>query len=214
MTIQVKICGLKTEAMLDAVLDAGADYVGLVLFRKSPRNVSNAEARRLANHARGRAKIVVLTVDPSDELVRTIAGDIGPDLIQLHGHETVQRVAEVMRSSGLLVLKAIGVATAADVAAARAYHAVTPRILFDAKPPAGHDASLPGGNGLAFDRRALSAWHGGWYMLAGGLTATNVAEAIRLTRAPAVDVSSGVESAPGEKDAGLIRAFVRAAKSA
>lgn len=200
--------------MIDASIDAGADYVGLVLYERSPRNVTPAEALRLARHARGRARVVVLTVDPTDAQIKAIADGIAPDLIQLHGHETVARVAAIGQRAGIPLIKAIGVSSADDVARAGDYLAATSRLMFDAKPAAGGGAALPGGNGLAFDWHALSAWRGGWYMLAGGLTPANVAAAVRLTGAPAVDVSSGVESSPGVKDPALIRDFVAAARSA
>lgn len=218
MSTRVKICGLRSQATLDAALDAGADFVGFVLFPKSPRNVAIADAAALVRHAkaRGGAETVVLLVDPDDALVERVAKDIAPHRIQLHGHETPERTAAVRALSGLPVMKAVAVADAEDVAAARAYLAPERAdiLLFDAKPPR-DPAALPGGNGLAFD------WHilGGAerlapYALAGGLTPENVAAAIRLTSAAIVDVSSGVESRPGEKDPELIRRFLRAAKAA
>jgi len=215
MTVEVKICGLKTEAALDAALAAGADYVGLVFCTKSPRNLDLATARQLAERARGRAKIVVLLVDPNDKQLADVIATVAPDIIQLHGSETPERVAEVAKRFGRPVLKAVKVAIADDALAALAYAGKADRILFDAKAPEGRAGALPGGNGLAFDWQALAGVRGKLdYMLAGGLTPANVGEAIRLTGAKAVDVSSGVESRPGEKDPELIRRFLRAAKTA
>ncbi len=214
MTVEVKICGLKTRPALDAALDAGADYVGLVFYSKSPRNVDLATAATLARAATGRAQSVALVVDADDAALRDIVATVAPDLIQLHGKETPERVAAVKALTRTAVMKVIGVATAADVDGAAAYVEVADRILFDAKPPADRPNALPGGNGIAFDWRILGNWRERWYMLSGGLTPANVAEAIALTHAPAVDVSSGVERVPGEKDPGLIRDFIRAAKAA
>jgi phosphoribosylanthranilate isomerase len=218
MAPHVKICGLRTETALYAALDAGADLVGFVLFPKSPRNVSVEEAAALVRHAqkRGNVKTVVLLVDPDDALVDRVANEIAPDIIQLHGHETPERVAEVRRRGGVEILKAVPVATVDDVAAAKAHLGPdrAAMLLFDAKPSADPDA-LPGGNGLAFDWRILDRNSGlAPFALAGGLTAENVADAIALTGAAIVDVSSGVESRPGEKDPALIHRFLRAAKAA
>jgi phosphoribosylanthranilate isomerase len=215
MNTEVKICGLRSEAALDAALAAGADYVGFVFYERSPRNISPAAARVLANRARGRAKVVVLLVDPDDALLAEVIDAVAPDIVQLHGTETPARVAEIAQRFGLPVMKAVAVAGASDVQAALAYAGDADRILFDAKAPADDAAALPGGNGVAFDWLALAGLEGRIdYMLAGGLNADNVAEAIRATGAPAVDVSSGVESRPGEKDPDLIRRFIHAAKTA
>jgi phosphoribosylanthranilate isomerase len=215
MTIEVKICGLRSDAAVDAALAAGADYVGFVFFSRSPRNISPAAARALADKARGRAKIVALLVDPDDALLGEIVSVVNPDIIQLHGAETPARVDQIARRSGKPVMKAVPVANAADVEAALVYAGKADRILFDAKPLPGEVAALPGGNGIAFDWRALSGLNGRVdFMLAGGLTPENVAAAISLTGARAVDVSSGVESRPGEKDPDLIRRFISAAKTA
>jgi phosphoribosylanthranilate isomerase len=211
MTTKVKICGLKTEAALEAALAGGADYVGLVFFPKSPRNVTPALAKALADKARGRAKIVALAVDPDDALLDTITAAVAPDLIQLHGEETPERVAAIRRRSGVPVMKAVKVETADDARRALAYREAADLILFDARAPA--DSTRPGGNGAPFDWRALLGVKDGMaFMLSGGLTPDNVAEAIRTTGAPIVDVSSGVESSPGEKDPDLIRRFLGAAK--
>ncbi|MDK9695742.1 MAG: phosphoribosylanthranilate isomerase [Siculibacillus sp.] len=214
MALEVKICGLKTEEAVDAALAAGADLLGFVFFPRSPRNVSLDEAVRLAERARGRTKIVALAVDPDDALVEAIAGRLAPDLLQLHGHETPDRVAEIAARGRLAIMKAIPVAEAADLAAVPPYVPHVARILFDAKPPR-TPQSLPGGNGLAFDWRLVRDLDPGRpVMLSGGLDAGNVAEAIAVTGVSAVDVSSGVESAPGIKDPVKIAAFVRNARAA
>jgi phosphoribosylanthranilate isomerase len=219
MTTKVKICGIKTEAALDAALEAGADYVGLVFCEKSPRNLDVATAKALSRraHERSGAQVVALLVDPDDALVDRVAAEVRPDLIQLHGSETPERAADIRRRAGVPVMKALAVGTEDDVARADAYLGPGGRadlILFDAKPPE-DPAALPGGNGLAFDWRILKGVkdrHS--FALAGGLTPENVADAIRLTGASVVDVSSGVERASGEKDPELIRRFLRAAKAA
>ncbi len=214
MTVDVKICGLKTEAALEAALAAGADYVGLVFHEASPRNVDLATARRLADLARGKAKIVALFVDPDDRRLQEVVGTVDPDVIQLHGAESPERVAEIAKRFKRPIIKAVKVASAADAEAALSYRAAD-LILFDAKAPEGRPGALPGGNGIAFDWQVLESVRGKLaYMLAGGLTPLNVGEAIRLTGAKAADVSSGVESRPGEKDAELIRRFLHAAKTA
>ena len=215
MTVEVKICGLKTEAALDAALGSGADYVGLVFCAASPRNLDFETAHRLAERVRGRAKIVTLLVDPDDTLLDLVVAAVAPDIIQLHGSETPQRVAEVSKRLGRPVMKAVKVADADDALGALIYAGKADRILFDAKPVPGGADALPGGNGVRFDWEALAGVRGKLdYMLAGGLTPANVAEAICLTGATAVDVSSGVESRPGEKDPELIRSFLHAAKTA
>jgi phosphoribosylanthranilate isomerase len=213
MPVEVKICGLKTEATMRVALDAGADYVGLVFFDNSPRNVSLETAGVLSDLARGHAKIVVLLVDASDALIDQIMPYVAPDILQLHGTESLARVAEIKRRTGATVMKVIKVETAADAANALQYAGIADLILFDAKAPAG--ALLPGGNGIAFDWHSLDDVKDKVpYMLSGGLNPDNVAEAIRRTGAIRVDVSSGVEMRPGEKDADLIRAFIANAKSA
>lgn len=210
--VRVKICGLRDAAHLRAAAEAGAAYIGLVFFPKSPRHVSIDAARALALEAPfGMAK-VALMVNPTDAELDAVLAEVPLDMIQLHGGETPERVAEVRARAGLPVMKAVGVAEAADLARLPAYEAVADQILVDAKAPKGAD--LPGGNGLSFDWRLIAGreWAKPW-MLAGGLTPDNVAEAIRLTGAAQVDVSSGVETAPGVKDAALIRAFIAAAKA-
>ena len=214
MSVEVKICGLSTPETVDAAVAAGADLIGLVFFPKSPRNVSLEQARELADRARGRAKIVTLVVDADDALLRAIAAGVDPDLIQAHGSETPERIAEIGRITGKPVIKAIRVKDQSDIAAAGEFGAVASLILYDAKAPETLGNALPGGNGHAFDWGLLEGERRPAFMLAGGLTPENVAEAIRVTGAPVVDVSSGVESAPGIKDIGLIRKFIEAAKSA
>jgi phosphoribosylanthranilate isomerase len=209
----VKICGLSTPATLGAALAAGADRVGFIFFPKSPRHVSVDTAARLAEAARGRAVIVALTVDADDETLAAIVAGVRPDMLQLHGRETPDRIAALRARFGRPVVKALGVSTPGDLGPLHAYAAVADEILFDAKPPPG--ALLPGGNGRAFDWRMLAALDLAVpFMLSGGLRPDNVGEAMRVTRAPAVDVSSGVESAPGVKDPDLIAAFVGAARAA
>jgi phosphoribosylanthranilate isomerase len=207
---KVKICGLSTPETMQAALDAGADMIGLVFFAKSPRNVSLEQAAALAAQARGRAKIVALTVDADDALLKAIIHATRPDYIQAHGSETPERVAEITAKSGVPVIKAIKVKETADVASAKAFTDVAAFCLFDAKAP---EDLLPGGNGLSFDWNLLKG-KDGQFMLSGGLNPENVAGAIRLTRAPMVDVSSGVESTPGKKDISLIRSFIARAKAA
>jgi phosphoribosylanthranilate isomerase len=209
----IKICGLSTTPTLDAALDAGADMVGFVFFDKSPRHVALDQAGALARRARGRAHIAALTVDASDEALRTIIAAAAPDYLQLHGRETAERVAEIARLFGRPVIKAIGVGKAEDLSLIADYADVADRLLFDAKAP--KDARLPGGNGVAFDWRLLAGLDlRKPYLLSGGLDAENVAEAIAITGARGVDVSSGVESAPGIKDIAKIGAFIAAARGA
>ena len=207
----VKICGLKTPETLAAALDAGADMVGFVFFPKSPRHIDLTTAETLGRQAAGRALKVALTVDADDTALAAIIAALHPDLLQLHGHETPDRVAAVRARFGLPVMKAIGVATADDLKDVQAFAAVSDRILFDAKAP--KDAAHPGGNGLAFDWSLITGLDLSIpSMVSGGLDPANVAEALRRTGAQGVDVSSGVETAPGQKDPAKITAFVRAAK--
>jgi len=211
MSTKVKICGLKSEAALEAALDGGADYVGLVFFPASPRHVTPQAAKALADKARGRAGIVSLLVDPDDALIDAVVAAVAPDLLQLHGQETPQRAADIRRRWATPIMKAIRVETSQDARAALAYREAVDLILFDARPP--EDSTRPGGNGAPFDWRTLLGVKDQVpFVLSGGLTPDNVAEAIRATAAPAVDVSSGVERRPGEKDPELIRHFLRAAK--
>ena len=209
--VRVKICGLRTEADVAAVAAAGAAYAGFVFFAKSPRNLTIAEARTLALAAPEGLCKVALTVDADDATLDAIVDGVPLDMLQLHGHESPDRVTEVRARYGLPVMKAMGVADEGDLAELIEMSLAADQLLIDAKPPKGAD--LPGGNGLAFDWRLLVGrkWLKPW-MLAGGLTPENVAEAVRLTGARQVDVSSGVESGPGVKDAGRIKAFVEAAQ--
>jgi phosphoribosylanthranilate isomerase len=209
--IRVKICGLRTPADVTAVARAGAAYAGFVFFAKSPRNVTLPEARLAALAAPPGLAKVALTVDADDGTLDAIVEAVPLDMLQLHGHESPDRVAQVRARYRLPVMKAIGLADESDLPAIFAFSTVADQILIDAKPPRGAD--LPGGNGLAFDWRLLAGrrWLRPW-MLAGGLTAENVAEAVRLTGARQVDVSSGVESAPGVKDAARIAVFCNATK--
>ena len=196
----------------EAAVEGGADYIGLVFFEPSPRNVSVDLGRQLAEHARGRSKIVALTVDADDELLSKIAQAIQPDIVQLHGSESIERIAEARRITGARTLKVVKVATAEDAEKALSFTKTADRILFDAKAPS--DSPIPGGNGLRFGWKALEPVNGKIdYMLSGGLDPENVRDAIELTGAFAVDVSSGVETMPGEKDPVRIRAFLEAAKS-
>jgi phosphoribosylanthranilate isomerase len=203
---------LTTPATVEAALAAGADMIGLVFFAKSPRHVTLEAAARLADVARGRSQIVALTVDADDAALDAIMAAAAPDLIQLHGAESPERAAAIRARLGRPVMKALGVAEREDLSAIPAYAAVCDRLLIDAKPPKG--AALPGGNGVPFDWRLLDGFApGAPWMLSGGLTPDNVTQAIALTRAPGVDVSSGVETAPGVKDAEKIASFIRAARA-
>lgn len=215
MNIQVKICGIRTRDTLDAVISAGADYFGLVFFPPSPRNVDIATAGELAEAARGSLRSVALFVNPSDEELARVVAEVAPDMIQLHGSEDAERVSDVRKRFGRPVIKAVKVATVDEVSAGLSMAEVADLVLFDAKPPKGQDGALPGGNGLTFDWRILTGIEQRMpFMLSGGLTPENVACAIALTGASAVDVSSGVERTPGEKDATLIRRFVEQARRA
>jgi phosphoribosylanthranilate isomerase len=213
MSLIVKICGLSTPATLDVALQAGADMVGFVFFPASPRHLDLSRARELGAQARGHAVKVALTVDADDATLDGIIQALRPDLLQLHGKESAMRIRDIKQKFGLPVMKAIGVETAADLAALPDYAATADRLLFDARPP--KDATRPGGLGVPFDWRLLENLTLEIpFMLSGGLTANTIADAMRITRAGGVDVSSSVESAPGVKDAGLIRDFIRAARAA
>ena len=209
----IKICGLSKAVTLDAALEAGADMVGFVFFPASPRHVTLEAARHLGQQVGVRAKKVALTVDAEDDRLASIIAALAPDLLQLHGHETPSRVAEVGGHFGLPVIKAIGLRERADLASIPAFDAVADHLLFDARPPA--NAARPGGLGDTFDWTLLRsiATRRPW-LLAGGLTPDNVEAALRETGAPGLDVSSGVESAPGVKDAGKIARFVARAREA
>ena len=214
MSVEVKICGLKTLDHLEAAIAAGASYYGMVFFARSPRNITHPEATGLSRAGRGRITSVALTVDPADAEIDAIIAAANPDMIQLHGGETPLRTAEIRQRTGRPVIKAISVEREGDTDRAFAYDGAADLILFDAKPPRGMAGALPGGNGLAFDWRLLSPLRGKMrFMLSGGLNAGNVAEAIALSGAAIVDVSSGVETAPGEKNAALILQFVEASRA-
>ncbi|MER9880035.1 phosphoribosylanthranilate isomerase [Mesorhizobium sp. M0118] len=213
MALDIKICGLKTDKALAAALAGGASHVGFIFFAKSPRYVEPAEAGRLREAARGKAKAVAVTVDASEAFLDEIVKKMQPDMLQLHGVETPGRVAEVKARYGLPVMKALPVGEAADLERVKPFIGIADRFLFDAKPPKGSE--LPGGNGLAFDWRVLAGLEAGVdYMLSGGLNAGNIGDALRLANPPGIDVSSGVESAPGIKEPALIEQFFRAAGAA
>jgi len=213
MSLIVKICGLSTPEALDVALDAGADMVGFVFFPPSPRHLEFGVAKPLGAQVRGRAQKVALTVDADDAFLDAVVEAWRPDLLQLHGKESPARVAALKRRFGLPVMKAIAVESKADLSAIAAYETIADRLLFDARAP--REATRPGGLGKSFDWYLLERLDTAVpFMLSGGLDAGNVGEALRITRAPGVDVSSGVERAPGQKDPDKIRAFVRAARLA
>lgn len=209
MTAHAKICGLTTPETLDAALSGGAAFVGAVVFPKSPRHIDPLRAATLFERARGRAKVVAVTVDADDALLTEIALILKPDLIQLHGHETPARAEAVRRLTGAGIIRALPIRVHDDFAAAEAWEPFVDHLMFDAKPPEG--SALPGGVGARFDWALLAdrAFRHPWFV-AGGLTPENVGEAIRISAAPLVDVSSGVETAPGVKDADRISAFLKA----
>jgi phosphoribosylanthranilate isomerase len=212
MSLIVKICGLSTRETLDAALQAGVDMVGFVFFPASPRHIGLNTAHDLGRQARGRALKAALTVDADDATLANMVEALQPDILQLHGKETVARLRDIRQTFGLPVMKAIAVETPVDLAFLPGYAAVADRILFDARAP--RDATRPGGLGTAFDWRVLENLDLKLpFMVSGGLHAGNVAEAVRVSRAGGVDVSSGVERAPGVKDPEMIRAFIRAARA-
>lgn len=213
MTLLVKICGLSTPEALDAALEGGSDLVGFVFFAPSPRNLAPEAARELGARVRVRAAKVALTVDADDALFEAIMETLAPDILQLHGKEPPERVAKLKKRYGRPVMKAIPVETRADLAALERYRGIADRFLFDARAP--REATRPGGLGKPFDWHLLENVEAGPdYLLSGGLDADNVAEALAITGAPGVDVSSGVERRPGEKDPDKILAFIRGAREA
>jgi phosphoribosylanthranilate isomerase len=218
MSLLIKICGLKTEESITAAIEAGANMVGFVFHPKSPRFIPTVLAAGLADAAAGHAKIAALVVDPGDDQLAAINSAISPDLWQFHGQEPYERIRDVRAIHGLPVMKAVGVAEATDLPGVAAYARVSDRILLDAKPP--KEAAYPGGHGKVFDWAILSALSPDLpFLLSGGLTPENVGAAIRTIRAmglklAGVDVSSGVESAPGVKDLGKIKAFIAAVREA
>ena len=212
MSLTIKICGLSTRDTLDAALASGAEMVGFVFFPPSPRHVGLDIARELGRQAKGCAIKVALSVDADDALLGNSIEALQPQILQLHGHESVARIRDIKQKFGLPVMKALAVETTTDLAALPGYAAVCDRILFDAKPP--RDATRPGGLGAPFDWHLLEGLDLKLpFMVSGGLNAGNVAEALRITHAGGVDISSGVESAPGIKDPDMIRAFIRAARA-
>jgi phosphoribosylanthranilate isomerase len=213
-SVRVKICGITSAPALQAAVEAGANYIGLVCYPKSPRHLEMPDAGRIAGEARGRISIVSLLVDPDDETLTRTLSAVRPDLIQLHGGETPARVADIKARFHLPIIKAVRIGHARDVDHANGYTGIADIILFDAKPPEAH-AALPGGTGHSFDWRLIAGWKGRPdFMLSGGLNPDNVQPAINTTGATAVDVSSGVETAPGVKSPELIRRFVFAARNA
>ncbi|RUX01410.1 phosphoribosylanthranilate isomerase [Mesorhizobium sp. M8A.F.Ca.ET.059.01.1.1] len=213
MALDIKICGLKTDQAVAAALAGGASHVGFIFFAKSPRYVEPAEAGRLREAARGKALAVAVTVDANDAFLNEIVEKMRPDMLQLHGSEPPERVAELKARHGLPVMKALPLSEAADLERIKPFVGIADRFLFDAKPPKGSE--LPGGNGVAFDWRILAGLDAGIdYMLSGGLNAANIGDALRLANPPGIDISSGVESAPGVKDPALIEQFFRAVRAA
>lgn len=207
----VKICGLTDPESVDAAIDAGADLIGLVFFPPSPRNLSISNGGALADRARGKTEIVALTVDADDKLIEAIVGEVRPDAIQFHGSEPAERLEATRSRFGVATSKAIGVADRSDLARCANYRQAADRLILDSKPPA--DATRPGGNAAPFDWDVLAGFDPGLpWLLSGGLDPENVGRAIRATGAPGVDVSSGVERAPGIKDPDLIRAFIAAVR--
>lgn len=213
MALDIKICGLSTAETLAAALDNGASHIGFIFFAKSPRNISPVLAGELRQAAKGRAQAVAVTVDADDAFLDAIVAEVKPDMLQLHGKETPGRVAEVKARYGLPVIKAFSIREAGDLEAIAPYRDVADKLLFDAKPPAGSE--LPGGNGVSFDWRLLAGLDASVdYMLSGGLNAANIGDALSCAAPPGIDISSGVESAPGVKDVALIENFFRAVRAA
>jgi phosphoribosylanthranilate isomerase len=213
MALDIKICGLKTDTAMAAALAGGASHVGFIFFAKSPRFIEPSEAGRLREAATGKASAVAVTVDAGDAFLDGIVEKMRPDMLQLHGSETAARVAEVKARYGLPVIKALSISEAADLGRIAPFTGIADRFLFDAKPPKGSE--LPGGNGVSFDWHILAGLDAGVdYMLSGGLNAANIGDALRLANPPGIDISSGVESAPGVKDPALIEQFFRAVRAA
>jgi len=209
MKTEVKICGLKTEEAVDRAVALGARYTGFIFFPKSPRNIEPDDAGRLADRIRGKAKIVAVTVDADNDDLDEIVSALSPDMLQLHGNESPDRVLTVKAVYGLPVIKALSIRDADDLRRIEPYIGIADRFLLDAKPPKGSD--LPGGNGVSFDWRLLDMLDESVdYMLSGGLNAENIGEALAVTGAKAVDTSSGVESAPGVKDLKCMEEFFKA----
>ena len=213
MKTQVKICGLKTAEAAERAVALGASHVGFIFFPKSPRNIEPDDAGRIADRIRGQAKIVAVTVNADNDELDEIVSALNPDILQLHGSEDADRLLTVKAMYGLPVMKAFSVREASDLEKIDAYIGIADRFLFDAKPPKGSE--LPGGNGVSFDWKLLDALDGSVdYMLSGGLNAENIGEAMAQTSARAIDISSGVESAPGVKDLKLMESFFNAVRQA
>lgn len=213
MTLDIKICGLTSDDTLLAALNEGASHIGFIFFPKSPRHIEPAAAGMLRQHAVGRAKVVAVTVNADDAALDAIVKSLAPEILQLHGNETPERVRAVKQRYGLPVMKAFSISEAADLGQVEPFSNVADRLLFDAKPPKG--SQLPGGNGVSFDWRLLAALDRDVdYMLSGGLNAANIGDALHLSNPPGIDISSGVERAPGIKDAALIAQFFKAVRSA
>jgi phosphoribosylanthranilate isomerase len=214
MAIEAKICGLKTAAAIDAAIAGGAAYIGLVFFARSPRHLTPSEAGALSRPVAGKVGRVGLIVDADDAAIAAILADCPLDMLQLHGQESPARVVEIRGKFGLPVMKAVAIAGAADIAAARVYETVADRLLFDAKPPKELQNALPGGNAVSFDWQVLAGQQFARpWMLAGGLTVDNLAEAVRISGARSVDTSSGVEDQPGVKNLQKINEFLRISRS-
>jgi phosphoribosylanthranilate isomerase len=211
MAMNIKICGLKTKEALEAALAGGASHVGFIFFPKSPRFVDPAAAGVLRTLAAGKATAVAVTVDADDETLDAIVAGMSPDMLQLHGSESPRRLAEIKSRYRLPVMKALAIREAGDLSAIPRYKGIADRFLFDAKPPKGSE--LPGGNGVSFDWSLLAGLDPSVdYMLSGGLNADNIGDALARLHPSGIDISSGIERAPGEKDAGLIEAFFRTVK--
>lgn len=215
MPVKVKICGVTDEEAIETAIGAGADLLGFVFYAPSPRNLSLERARALAERVRGRAKKVALVVDADDDTIGAIVDAVRPDYLQAHGGELPERIAEITARFGIPVIKAIKVRNTHDIDTARRYQGAAAMILFDAKAPEDLANALPGGNGITFDWGMMSSrQQGDAFMLSGGLAPDNVAEAVRIARPAIVDVSSGVEYAPGHKDPKRIKAFMAAVRRA
>lgn len=213
MTLDIKICGLKTEEAVDRAVALGATHIGFIFFEKSPRYIEPADAGRLADRIRGKAKIVAVSVDADNDDLDEIVDLLRPDMLQLHGKETPERVLTVKAVTGLPVIKAFSIQTADDLRKIEAYDGIANRYLFDAKPP--KNSELPGGNGVSFDWRLLSELDPSIdYFLSGGLNKDNLGEALRIARPPGIDASSGLESSPGVKDLTMIDEFFAAVRHA
>ncbi len=212
-TLDIKICGLKSAEAVHAVIDGGASHVGFIFFEKSPRHIEPGQAATLCEAARDRARVVAVTVNADDDMLAGIVDTVRPDMLQLHGSESIERVQAIKQKFTLPVMKAFAIRDAADLEKARAFAPHIDRLLFDAKPPEGSE--LPGGNGVSFDWALLRGFDAGVpYMLSGGLDADNIVKAITIARPDGIDISSGVETSPGVKDIKLISNFLQVVKNA